>query len=287
MAFDPKLATLYGTFVQAAYSMYNADITNLTPEPSPDFPRGYQLIGWVHMNDYVLNATSKSNRPLFYGMVAESIADPDLVVLAIRGTEGIKEWLDDFDALGMTHFKVPNSGDVGLGWQQVYDTIEIVERSTEAQTGQKPALKSAGRFSAQVKTLLQRRAANTNASHAVVVTGHSLGAALATLYAAENALIHKVPIRSLYTFASPKIGDDDFVKTFNNLSLDSWRVVNSRDLIPHLPPGLFYRHVNTEKQFDSNGKAHQSPPCNHSLATYLHLIDPTFPLESECQLPVA
>ncbi|MGA3302330.1 MAG: lipase family protein [Methylovirgula sp.] len=285
MAFDPKLALLYGGFVQAAYSMYNADTANLTPEPSPDFPSGYQLIAWVHMSDYLFNATNKSNRPEFYGMVAEGIADPNSVVLAIRGTEGGKEWMDDLDAGGMTHFMVSNPGDVGLGWKQLYDTTEIIEI---AEAGGKPAsLKSKGSVSAQVKTLLEHRAAKNNATHMIGITGHSLGAALATLYAAENALVHRVPIQSLYTFASPRVGDIDFANTFNRLGLESWRVVNKPDWVPNLPLIGFYKHVDTEKEFDSNGKAYQSLPCNHSLTTYLHLIDPTFPLESQCRLPVA
>lgn len=287
MAFDPKLAVLYGRFIQSAYSMYNADIANLTPEPSPDFPAGYQLIAWVHMNDYVFDATNPSNKPVFYGLMAECIANPDTVVLAIRGTIGLKEWVVDSDTLGMTPFMVANCGDVGLGWQQLYDTIEIIERVPEAPASGKSSLKNARSFSAQVETLLQRRAAKTNANHAVAVTGHSLGATLATLYAAENRLTHKVPIQSLYTFASPMTGDIDFANAFNELGLDSWRIVNCRDKVPWLPLGFFYRHVNTEQQLDSKGKAHQSLPCNHSLATYLHLIDPTFPLEAGCQLPVA
>ena len=185
MAFDPKLAFLYGSFVHAAYSMY-ANTDNLTPDPSTDFPTGYQLIAWVHMRDYLFNATNKSNRPEFYGMVAEEIGDPNSVVLAIRGTEGGKEWMDDLDSSGMTHFKIPNCGDVGLGWKQLYDTIEVIEI---AEAGGKPAsLKSAGSVSAQVKTLLEHRAAKNNATHMIGITGHSLGAALATLYAAENAL---------------------------------------------------------------------------------------------------
>ena len=37
-AFNPKRATFLGQFVEAAYSMYQADPTQLTPAPTPDFP---------------------------------------------------------------------------------------------------------------------------------------------------------------------------------------------------------------------------------------------------------
>ena len=36
--FDPKAASFYGQFVQAAYSMYSAGTSNLQPKPSTDFP---------------------------------------------------------------------------------------------------------------------------------------------------------------------------------------------------------------------------------------------------------
>ena len=38
-AFDPKAAVSYGRFVQAAYTMYNADPSNLTPPQSNDARR--------------------------------------------------------------------------------------------------------------------------------------------------------------------------------------------------------------------------------------------------------
>ena len=54
--FDPKAASLYGQFVQAAYSMYRAAPTNLTPPPSSDFPGGYQMVAWIQMQDFILGS---------------------------------------------------------------------------------------------------------------------------------------------------------------------------------------------------------------------------------------
>jgi hypothetical protein len=52
MAFDPRLALLYGDFVQAVYDMYDPQQPDvLTPPPSSDFPSGYQLSGWVVMTE--------------------------------------------------------------------------------------------------------------------------------------------------------------------------------------------------------------------------------------------
>lgn len=66
-------------------------------------------------------------------------------------------------------------------------------------------------------------------------TGHSLGAALATLAAARH------PPAALFTFGSPRVGDRDFHK---NISADVHRAVNGADLVTILPPpGPSYRHI--------------------------------------------
>lgn len=287
MPFNPSLAELYGRFIQAVYTMYSNDPTKLTPSPSVDFPAGYQLTAWIQMQDFFIFG---STGPVFYGFIAHSARDPNLAILAIRGTESDLEWWDDLNSLGMAPFRVPNCGNVGLGWEKIYETMEVVERPPAAIGGAPRSLKAVGSFSAQVAEHLKRRAtegaagAPGAASHSIEVTGHSLGAALATLYAAESTLTNKIPtVQALYTFASPMIGDPDFVNRFNALKLNSWRVINQQDIVRILPPGPFYRHVNTEVPYDSRGKVQQSVGCCHALSSYLHLIDPAYPLGSGCQ----
>jgi predicted lipase len=286
-AFDPNLAVLYGRFVAATYTMYNGAPTNLHPPPSTDFPTGYTLTAWVQMQDFILDSLA----PVFYGFIAHSDQTPSQAVLAIRGTSNGVEWWDDANSLGMTPFPVQNCGYVGLGFEKIYATMEVVEVQPTAAA---PAsLKSVGSFSAQVAEHLKRRALARAATPAaavvpsIQVAGHSLGAALATYYAAENALVHKIQNPGLWTFASPKVGDQGFVDAFNRLGLASWRVVNKQDIVPHLPPGLFFQHVNTEQLHDSDGIVQPSFGCWHSLATYLHLLNPAYPLETACQLPAA
>ena len=63
-AFDPKEATLLGQFVEAAYSMFDADPTKLTPPASPDFPAGFRLAASIQMQDFVLFSTG----PVFYNL---------------------------------------------------------------------------------------------------------------------------------------------------------------------------------------------------------------------------
>jgi hypothetical protein len=70
------------------------------------------------------------------------------------------------------------------------------------------------------------------------MTGHSLGAALATLAA------HRRRPAALYTFGSPRVAGTDLAKHLNGEDgLKAWRVVNSTDFVPRVPPPFGYRHV--------------------------------------------
>lgn len=73
------------------------------------------------------------------------------------------------------------------------------------------------------------------------VTGHSLGAAMATLFTAE-ALTCSIRPRELVTFGSPRVGDRRFAKKFNaEFGIATTRFVNNNDLVCRLPPAFpFY-----------------------------------------------
>lgn len=70
----------------------------------------------------------------------------------------------------------------------------------------------------------------------LLFTGHSLGAALATLLASLCAP------NALYTFGSPLVGDADFVASLANLK--NYRYVDCCDIVTRVPPEeLGYRHL--------------------------------------------
>ncbi|EFJ45180.1 hypothetical protein VOLCADRAFT_94625, partial [Volvox carteri f. nagariensis] len=103
----------------------------------------------------------------------------------------------------------------------------------------------------------------------VLVTGHSLGGALATLAAYELAErrplppprppITLTPARSvqnitLYTFGAPRVGNKAFAEEFDRLVPDAWRVTNSNDIIPSVPRLMGYCHVGHAVRLDSEGQ---------------------------------
>merc|ERR1712151_520967 len=86
------------------------------------------------------------------------------------------------------------------------------------------------------------------------LTGHSLGGALATLYAAELRLKLGIPL-GVCTFGSPRVGNQTFADLFKKARIPSIRVVCERDPVASQPPrkcfsfkeaarcGHVYKHV--------------------------------------------
>lgn len=73
------------------------------------------------------------------------------------------------------------------------------------------------------------------------VTGHSLGAAEATL-AAADLTVAGYHLDYFMTFGSPRIGNPTFANWFDgamSLGTFSARVVHYKDIVPHAPPQSF------------------------------------------------
>lgn len=93
----------------------------------------------------------------------------------------------------------------------------------------------------------------------VLVTGHSLGGALATLCSFElaNRIYvdgHAPAAVRCYTFGSPRVGNGVFAGRFRESVPDNWRVHNRDDLIPMVPRLLGYTHVENGVALDDDGK---------------------------------
>ena len=82
----------------------------------------------------------------------------------------------------------------------------------------------------------------------IVLTGHSLGAALATLYADRIS----DPNSACYTFGSPRVGDR---KLINKMNFTCYRFRNNNDIVTRVPPEwIGYTHKSDELfYFDVDG----------------------------------
>jgi hypothetical protein len=232
--YDPSVAVHYGQFIEIAYRMYESAPNNPTPNPPSPFPVGYKFLAWIQMNDFIIVGGNWT----FYGFIAQSTVDPNKFILAIRGTETLEEWWDDLTSVVLVPWE--GFGAVGYGFSRIYQTLRVVYPETLGPEAAARALEPAGTFAQQVAAAVQRHAANARRPHAgtVAVTGHSLGAALATLYVADNFRAKPLSTPLLCTFASPRVGDPVFARNFNRLEITSWRIVNELDVVPKLPQGI-------------------------------------------------
>ena len=250
--FDPTAALAYGALVQVAYDMYGADSADLTPPVPAEFPAGYRLVSYLNATDDV----EGDCKTRFYGFLALSTAAPAELVVAIRGTDCDMEWIIDAEFWPVHFPPVPGSGRVEDGFYSVYKTLVAVAPGGAPQD-----------FRDAVAAQLAGGATRC------VVTGHSLGAAVATLAALDVAVNVAGSNPTLYTFASPKVGDGDFVRLFDQKLPDSVRIFNQPDMVPKVPP--LYGEVNTAQEIDSTQfpEIKHSIACYHSLRTYLYVLD--------------
>ncbi|PRP84761.1 Lipase family protein [Planoprotostelium fungivorum] len=95
----------------------------------------------------------------------------------------------------------------------------------------------------------------------IYFTGHSLGAAISTVALADlvsggiiNSTDHPI---HLYSFGSPRCGNEEFAEYVNNNTVESWRVTHWKDPIPRNPP-LFtgYHHVASAVFYNENNTEH-------------------------------
>lgn len=87
----------------------------------------------------------------------------------------------------------------------------------------------------------------------LVTTGHSLGAALATLLAADR------PEAELVTFGSPRVGNRAFAERF--AARHTRRYAAGCDGVTAIPwTWMGYAHVGEERYIDRAGKVHTAPP---------------------------
>ncbi|KAL6720141.1 hypothetical protein ACLMJK_002062 [Lecanora helva] len=147
-----------------------------------------------------------------------------LVVLSFRGTHSRINWFEDFK-LKLRCFDLCDKCAVHTGFSESW--LEIRE--------------------AVISNLIAALA--TNPDYRVIVTGHSLGAALATLAAGDlRKQSEDLKNRTeLYTFGGPRVGDVETVDFLTKQSNKTYRITNNADIIPQVPgPIIGYMHLSPE-----------------------------------------
>ncbi|KAL8906649.1 MAG: hypothetical protein Q9207_001903 [Kuettlingeria erythrocarpa] len=154
-----------------------------------------------------------------------------MIVLAIRGSISKQNWQADWDMVRVD-INFCDGCHVHRGFKNSWGEIERAVMDN------------------------MRRAAELHPDYRIVVTGHSLGGAVATLAAGALRKVddHFKAATELYTFGSPRVGNDNAANWLSDQSHLSWRITNEDDLVPRLPPRAFgYHHTLPEYWIPRNG----------------------------------
>jgi hypothetical protein len=162
-----------------------------------------------------------------HAMLVEPMASPSFAILVFRGTDSKRDCVTDMECGILPRDQ--NEAGVHKGFRKALDSVwDEVE-----------------------KELFQLNCP-------IFYTGHSLGAALATLAAAR-----RVP-RAVYTFGSPRVGNEAFAASLKTVPIH--RVVDDKDATVLLPPeAMGFRHV---------GLLHllKEPQAEHKKPSFLELL---------------
>ena len=229
--FDPRFALdVMIPLAEAAYAVMQ------NPGANPPLPEGFQQTALLQADETQRRTMlGKPDSPQarvvaelledsgVFGLIGKNPAT-NTAFVSFRGTQTPGEWLEDFDAIFEPYKFVPGGGFAHQGFQSVYAALRDSVRAGLAN-----AIAGCNRL---------------------LITGHSLGAALAVI-AAPDIVKNLTPgvAAELITFAGPASGLNDFAHFFDRLIPSCYRVVNFWDLVPHVPPqaplGL-YQHAGTE-----------------------------------------
>lgn len=154
----------------------------------------------MDIRDYALLAEKTySDKPTFGKLDGSARAMVYGNVVAFRGSDNIATWLAD---LNVDVVKIPGMGFIHEGFWDAFTTID--------------------------EPLMQHKGVE-------VVTGHSLGGALAILYAAMLCLDNRPP-KAIYAFEPPRVSSDPTLKTLflkNGVNVVLTR--NGEDVVPMIP----------------------------------------------------
>lgn len=166
---------------------------------------------------------SSGNRRVF----AFYISSPTSTIIAFLGTMFADEWLTDFNYPQIPGTALNNyreGVDVHKGFYEIYLNIKD-----------------------EIHQLW-----NSNPTEELIITGHSLGGGLANICSFDFGKINHLS----YTFASPRSGNDVFAVVYNRINPNTYRIFNSEDIVPNLPPSIWlsyvYDHIGKPITFTKN-----------------------------------
>ena len=206
---------------------------------------------------FVLTAVVDDPETNIRGFVGYSPQN-DTLVVSFRGTVGHLNWLEDSDLNEVPLPNAPEGVEVHQGFLDSYRSVRTAVLMAVTATVAKASPKYC------------------------LVTGHSLGGALAVLAVLD---LHQTGLAGnfssvlMYNYGQPRVGNQAFAQLYQALQPASFRVINQRDPVPHLPPrklpGLprdTYWHAPSEvwyhgqpPYYETCGPSGEEPDCSDGV----------------------
>ncbi|KAG9145617.1 hypothetical protein Leryth_027111 [Lithospermum erythrorhizon] len=168
------------------------------------------------------------------------------VVIAFRGTATCLEWLENLRA-NLTSLPNYNSSN---GYKNNNDGPMVESGFLSLYTsklGTRPSLQDL--VQQEVGKILETYGQQQHEQLSFTITGHSLGAALATLVAYDIKQTFKIaPLVTVISFGGPRVGNTSFRSCLETQGTKILRIVNSDDLITKVPGFVIdNKRINTSK----------------------------------------
>ncbi len=240
---DPALALLLIEASIQAYNAYDSSHPARCATSAVTPPAGYDFVEcWTGIDSVFFG---EEKRVETFGVVFRSHAAPYTYIFAFRGTYALLDVIEDLAFFeGKDAFRPYGSATpadstalVASGFWSIY---------TERTAGV-PSMQ------AQLFALLDKYQASAQRPARLLVTGHSLGAALCELFSLDLAYskYRTLPAPNL-NYACPRVGNSAFARLYDSQDQQQHtetrtvRVQNTYDIVPCNPPSFWpfdYRHV--------------------------------------------
>ena len=238
--------------VDIAYGMYDQWVNQDKPHTPTD-------LQWQHPEDSLY----RFGEPIWGNSAVRFFSDlepfalvaqrDDRAYAMFRGTETLEDWYKDTE-IDQVPYELPHVTNVGLVHEGFFDLYKSLRQELLSQLN----------VLQDVRTLY--------------VTGHSLGAALAMVAVPDliaNALTKQRPTIFQYNLAGPRACDPKLAAFLNTGSAHIYRIVNSCDLVPDVPPSVYlgltekvlYEHVGYPVTYTAQ---YESVAGNHAHHTSYH-----------------
>ena len=198
-----------------------------------------------------------SNDHKCFGVIASLDSNPDIVVLAFRGTQTLDNLLEDTH-FAMVPFPVNSQSPIDSRCHQGFVTMYN-----------------------ELKDQVYQNIPKT--TKIVIILGHSLGAAVACLFGSKFEEECGIPA-TVVTYACPRIGNKDFCDFATN-KLGILRFRNESDVVPSFPAAVspnektpsqpfIYYSPGSEVTFNYNWKSVMN---NHMIPVYMYYFNTIIP----------